>query len=187
MKLNTTLLYLWKSGMNSNEEKKRANLGAARGKERWSEEISELVADVEPMMARGGAFRWSSFDHSDTSICFDFFSCDVLRIWEIKNESDIKMFYECCRASRRAVKKAKIELWEKFLVRELSSISTLELAWEGYPWGTRRRLPNAGWKLRCCYVAPRIFQLLRSSEKRSQITSIGARRKEIWLELEDEW
>ena len=102
-----------------------------------------------------------------------------MRIWEIKNESDIKMFYESCRASRSAVIRTKIKLREWFGVDELSSISTLELAWEGYPWGTRRRLPNAGWKLRCCYVAPRIFQLLRSSKKRSQITSIGARRKEI--------
>jgi hypothetical protein len=88
------------------------------------------------------------------------------------NDSDIKMFYECCRASRRAVIRAKIELQEKFRVRELSSISTmelasrdaikrakielrstfrvgelssistLELAWEGYPWGERRRFPG---------------------------------------------
>ena len=58
------------------------------------------------------------------------------------NGSDIKMFYECCRASRRAVIRAKIELQETFWVPELSSISTLELAWEGYPWGARMRLPN---------------------------------------------
>jgi hypothetical protein len=58
------------------------------------------------------------------------------------NESDIKMFYECCRASRRAVKRAKIELREKFWVDDLSSISTLELAWEGFPWGARVRVPS---------------------------------------------
>ena len=58
------------------------------------------------------------------------------------NGSDIKMFYECCRASRRAVIRAKIKVQERFRVRELSSISTLELAWEGYPWGERMRLPN---------------------------------------------
>jgi hypothetical protein len=58
------------------------------------------------------------------------------------NESDIKMFYECCRASRRAVIRAKIKLQERFGVHELSSISTLELAWEGYAWGERLRLPN---------------------------------------------
>jgi hypothetical protein len=59
------------------------------------------------------------------------------------NESDIKMFYESCRASRSAVKRAKIELQENFYVNELSSISTLELAWEGYPWGDERiRYPD---------------------------------------------
>ena len=58
------------------------------------------------------------------------------------NGSDIKMFYECCRASRRAVMRAKIELHESFWVEELSSVPTLELAWEGYPWGQRVRLSN---------------------------------------------
>jgi hypothetical protein len=58
------------------------------------------------------------------------------------NETDIKMFYECCRASRRAVIRAKIELRERFDVAELSSVSTLELAWKGYPWGTRMRYPD---------------------------------------------
>jgi hypothetical protein len=58
------------------------------------------------------------------------------------NGSDIKMFYGSCRASRSAVKRAKIELQERFCVNELSSISTMELAWEGYPWGERRRLSS---------------------------------------------
>jgi len=56
------------------------------------------------------------------------------------NETDIKMFYGSCRASRRAVKRAKIELQETFCIHELSSISTLNLAWEGFPWGERVRL-----------------------------------------------
>ena len=58
------------------------------------------------------------------------------------NDSDVKMFYESCRASRSAVIRAKIELQENFYVNELSSISTLELAWEGYPWGERVRSPD---------------------------------------------
>ena len=58
------------------------------------------------------------------------------------NGTDIKMFYGSCRASRRAVKRAKIELQEKFGVHELSSISTMELAWEGYPWGRRICFPE---------------------------------------------
>ena len=52
------------------------------------------------------------------------------------------MFYECCRASRSAVKRAKIKLQETFLVEDLSSISTMEMAWEGYPWGETRRLSD---------------------------------------------
>ena len=47
-----------------------------------------------------------------------------------------------CRASRRAVIRAKIELEDRFRVQELSSISTLELAWEGYQWGARMRYPD---------------------------------------------
>ena len=52
------------------------------------------------------------------------------------------MFYGSCRASRSAVKRAKIKLPERFDVSDLSSISTLELAWEGYPWGGRARYPD---------------------------------------------
>ena len=58
------------------------------------------------------------------------------------NGTDIKMFHGLCRASRDAVKRAKIELREIFDVSELSSTSTMELAWEGFPWGRRRRLPS---------------------------------------------
>ena len=69
------------------------------------------------------------------------------------NGSDIKMFYGSCRASRSAVKRAKIELQETFWVQELSSISTLELAWEG-SWhgkdihGVRGYVHQAGGKFR---------------------------------------
>jgi hypothetical protein len=71
----------------------------------------------------------------------DIFEAFVLLSGKL-NGSDIKMFYECCRASRRAVIRAKIELKEKFWVWELSSISTLELAWEGFPFGESRLFPD---------------------------------------------
>jgi hypothetical protein len=58
------------------------------------------------------------------------------------NESDMKMFYGSCRASRSAVIRAKIKLQEQFYVHQLSSISSLELAWEGYRWGATGRLPD---------------------------------------------
>ena len=71
----------------------------------------------------------------------DIFEAEVLRSGKL-NGSDLKMFYGLCRASRGAVERAKIELREEFYVHELSSISTLELAWEGFAWGARIRLPN---------------------------------------------
>jgi hypothetical protein len=95
----------------------------------------ELVADVERLQL-GPTPLWKFIvDHPDI------FEAHVLLSGKL-NGSDIKMFYECCRASRRAVIRAKIKVQERFRVRELSSISTLELAWEGYPWGERMRLPN---------------------------------------------
>jgi hypothetical protein len=71
----------------------------------------------------------------------DIFEAEVLRSGKL-NGTDIKMFYGSCRASRRAVKRAKIKLEDMFCVWELSSISTLELAWEGYPFGARRRFSS---------------------------------------------
>ena len=64
----------------------------------------------------------------------DIFETHVLKSGYL-NGTDIKMFYESCRASRSAVIRAKIELEDMFYVNELSSISTLELAWEGFLWG----------------------------------------------------
>jgi hypothetical protein len=95
----------------------------------------ELVADVERLQL-GPSPLWKFIvDHPDI------FEAHVLLSGKL-NGSDIKMFYECCRASRRAIIRATIELRERFWVQELSSISTLELAWEGYPWGDRKRYPS---------------------------------------------
>jgi hypothetical protein len=51
------------------------------------------------------------------------------------NRTEQKMFSQTCRASREAVRRAKMELRDKFLIPELSSISQLELAWANYQWG----------------------------------------------------
>ena len=101
--------------------------------EKEEREQRELVADIERLKL-GPTDLWKLITDYP-----DIFETHVLLSGYL-NESDIKMFYECCRASRRAVMRAKIELEEMFLVRELSSISTLEMAWEGYPWGERIRL-----------------------------------------------
>ena len=45
------------------------------------------------------------------------------------NRTEQKLFSQTCRASREAIKRAKIKLEDKFWIEELSSISQLELAW----------------------------------------------------------
>jgi len=51
------------------------------------------------------------------------------------NKTEQKLFSQTCRASREAIKRAKIKLEDKFRIPELSSISQLELAWANYEWG----------------------------------------------------
>jgi hypothetical protein len=58
------------------------------------------------------------------------------------NGTEQKMFSQTCRASRLAIKRAKIKLDDKFRIYELSSISQLELAWANYKWGGTVKYPN---------------------------------------------
>jgi len=104
-------------------------------REREENDRKELVADVERLKLGPNPLWKFIVDHADI------FEAHVLLSGKL-NGSDIKMFSGSCRASRSAVKRAKIEFREMFLVQELSSISTMELAWEGYPWGERRRYPS---------------------------------------------
>jgi len=103
--------------------------------EREEREQKELVADIERLKL-GPTDLWKLITEYP-----DIFETHVLLSGYL-NGTDIKMFYGSCRASRSAVKRAKIELQDRFSVSELSSISTLELAWEGYPWDERRRYPS---------------------------------------------
>ena len=55
------------------------------------------------------------------------------------NGTDLKFLYEVNSETRALVKRssrAKDLKW-KFQVKKMSSISTLEVAWEHYPWGSR--------------------------------------------------
>ena len=54
------------------------------------------------------------------------------------NVTDLKFLYGVNPETRALIKRSsrKGELKEKFKVSEMSSISTLEVAWEHYPWGT---------------------------------------------------
>ena len=54
------------------------------------------------------------------------------------NRTDVKFLYEVNTETRRLIKRSsrKGDLKKKLRVEEMSSISTLEVAWEHYPWGT---------------------------------------------------
>jgi hypothetical protein len=119
-----------KSGNNTTKKKPS---GAAKRKKKKDQE--RLVAEIERSKLEPTPLWKFIVDHPDI------FEAHVLLSGKL-NKTDIKMFYECCRASRRAVIRAKIELQERFWVPEFSSISTLELAWEVFPWGARVRFSN---------------------------------------------
>ena len=61
------------------------------------------------------------------------------------NRTDLKFLYEVNTETRKLVKRStrKKELKWKFKIKEMSSISTLEFAWEHYPWGSRHILGEA--------------------------------------------
>ena len=53
------------------------------------------------------------------------------------NGTDLKFLHGVNSETRKLIKRSsrKKELKERFKVNEMSSISTLEVAWEQYPWG----------------------------------------------------
>ena len=55
------------------------------------------------------------------------------------NQTDVKFLYDVNSETRKLIKRSTREgqLKDKFEVREMSSISTLEVAWEHYPWGEK--------------------------------------------------
>ncbi|CAL6394062.1 unnamed protein product [Bathycoccus prasinos] len=73
---------------------------------------------------------WSVIVNND-DICF-------AHILPRLNATDLKFLYEVNGETRKLIERSsrKEELKEKFKVKEMSSISTLEVAWEHYPWGT---------------------------------------------------
>ncbi|CAL6344291.1 unnamed protein product [Bathycoccus prasinos] len=81
---------------------------------------------------------WRLFRHAGDlgGVCHDVVKNHVLpRL----NATDIKFLYEVKPETRKLIKilSRASDLKEKFKVEEMSSISTLEVAWEHYPWGGR--------------------------------------------------
>jgi len=90
--------------------------------EREEREQRELLADIERLKL-GPTDLWKLITDWP-----DIFETHVLLSGKL-NGSDIKMFYECCRASRRAVIRAKIELRKSFWFQ--SFLRYLLWSWHG--------------------------------------------------------
>jgi len=73
---------------------------------------------------------WDLIVNSD-DICFK-------HILPRLNSNDVKFLYEVNSETRKVITRSSFadDLKEKFKVSEMSSVSTLEVAWEHYPWGT---------------------------------------------------
>ena len=54
------------------------------------------------------------------------------------NGTDVKFLHDVNGETRKLIKRSPFadDLKKRFEAREMSSISTLEVAWEHYPWGT---------------------------------------------------
>jgi hypothetical protein len=80
---------------------------------------------------------WRLFRHAGDlgGVCHDVVKNHVLpRL----NATDIKFLYGVNTETRKLIKRSSraSDLKKRFRVSEMSSISTLEVAWEHYPWGT---------------------------------------------------
>ena len=60
------------------------------------------------------------------------------RILPRLDSTDVKFLHEVNTETRKLIKRSSRagDLKKRFKVEEMSSISTLEVAWEHYPWGT---------------------------------------------------
>jgi len=77
----------------------------------------------------------------DSSLWDLIVKCDDItftRILPRLNSNDVKFLYDVNTETRKLVKRSSRarNLKKKFKVQEMSSISTLEVAWEHFPWGT---------------------------------------------------
>ena len=93
------------------------------------------------------------------------------------NTTDIKFLYEVHSETRKLIQRSsrKGELKEKFKVREMSSISTLKVAWEHYPWGklVRQHGPRMDERFFCNRVA--------ETNKLELLKWAGEKKKCTWV------
>ena len=96
--------------------------------------------------------------------------------------NDVKFLYEVNSETRKLVKRSSRagDLRRTFLIDEMSSISTLEVAWEHYPWGTY----DDSWKKRWTkhISAVKLLKRINSScssgrERRKSVSGMIGRLK----------
>jgi hypothetical protein len=106
-------------------------------REREENDEKELAMSVERLKL-GPSELWE-FVSDVGGVCQHLFEFEILTKL---NENEIKFLNGTNTESRLAIKRAKIKLDEKFWIRELSSISQLELAWANYQWGGTVKYTN---------------------------------------------
>jgi hypothetical protein len=95
-----------------------------------SRKVMSKVTTRAQKRRRGERDVWDLIVNND-DICFK-------HILPRLNSNDVKFLYEVNSETRKLMKRSSRagDLKKKFDVREMSSVSTLEVAWEHYPWGT---------------------------------------------------
>ena len=105
--------------------------------QKHSARLRKKTMSYEDVIEENNAL-WRLFRHAGDfsgGVCRDVVEKHVLpRL----NSTDLKFLYEVNPETRKLIKSSsrEKELKKTFKIEEMSSISTLEVAWEHYPWGT---------------------------------------------------
>ena len=130
---------------------------------------------------RGARDLWEVIVKCD-DICFQ-------HILPRLNGTDVKFLHGVNTETRKLIKRSSRagDLKKKFQVEEMSSISTLEVAWEHYPWGSAKVRPKDG---RNIFLLEKLLKRINSScssgrERRKSVSGIDGRfirpqNKVIW-------
>ena len=107
--------------------KERRRKEKERGKE--EKERLERLRGIDEEERRGNVLLWSVIENND-DICFQ-------HILPRLNWTDIKFLYGVNTETRNLIKRSSRtrNLKEWYAVKDMSSISALELAWKHYYWG----------------------------------------------------
>ena len=106
--------------------------------------------------------------------------------------TDLKFLYEVNTETRALVKRSSRagDLKKKFWIEEMSSISTLEVAWEHYPWGTYNHEleEEMDETYFCCELLTRINSSCSSGrERRNSVSGIKRRLMRPHLKVIWKW